>query len=102
MESCLLHTCSNSFLKWLKVPTWESDIDFDQFFIDLFGFFKLSAKRIKDYFEVETFTDLQGGRMIKHVSTYVSTSLGSFLQKKDLMENKELVQAINTNRVRKP
>lgn len=67
--SCPLHTCSNAFLEGLKVLTLESSIDFDQFVLDLFGFFKLSAKRIKDYFEVESFTEIQGRRMMKHVST---------------------------------
>ena len=65
---------TNSFLEGLKVLTLESDIDFDKFTIDLFGFFKLSIKQIKDYFEVEIFTDLQGRRMMKHVSTHLSTS----------------------------
>ena len=72
--SCRLYTCCNSFLEGLKVLTLESDIDFDKFSIDLFGFFKLSIKQIKDYSEVEIFTDLQGRRMMKHVSTHMSTS----------------------------
>ena len=39
--SCPLNTCSNSFLEGLRLLTLESDIDFDQFVIDLFGWFKL-------------------------------------------------------------
>ena len=74
VESFPLHPCFNLFLEELKVLTLESDINFDQFVIDLLCFFKLSFKQIKDYFEVEILTDLQGRRMMKHVSTHVSTS----------------------------
>ena len=52
--SCPLHTFSNSFLEGLKVLTLELEIDFDQLVIDLFGFFKLSAKRIKNYLRWKT------------------------------------------------
>ena len=48
--SCPLYTCSNSFLKGLKVLTLESDKDFDQFVIDLFGFSKRSVKQNQELF----------------------------------------------------
>ena len=41
--------------------------EYIQFVIDFFGFFKLFAKQVKDYFEVETFTDLQGRHMMNHM-----------------------------------
>ena len=51
---------SNAFLEGLKAFTGEIEIDLDQFVVDLYGFFKYSTKRIKDYFEVESFTEVQG------------------------------------------
>ena len=41
--------------------------EYIQFVIDFFGFFKLFAKQVKDFFEVETFTDLQGRHMMNHM-----------------------------------
>ena len=41
--------------------------EYIQFVIDFFGFFKLFAKQVKDYFEVETLTDLQGRHMMNHM-----------------------------------
>ena len=65
--SCPLLTCSNSFLKGLKVPTLESEMDFDQFVIGLFGFFELYSTQIMGYSEVETFTDLLGRYIMKPI-----------------------------------
>ena len=67
--SCPLHIAANGFLEVLKSLQSEAGIDLDQIVLDLYGFFKYSAKRIKDYLSVKEFTDLQGRRMLKHVST---------------------------------
>ena len=67
--TCPLHIASNAFREGLKIISADFDIDLDQIFLDLYRFFKYSAKRIHDYFNVQTFTKLQGCRMLKHVST---------------------------------
>ncbi len=67
--TCPLHIASNAFLEGLKALQSEAGIDFDQFVLDLFGFFKYSAKRVQDYLDVREFTELQSRRMMKHVTT---------------------------------
>ena len=67
--TCPLHIPSNAFREGLKILSADFDIDLDQIVLDLYGFFKYSSKRIHDYFDVETFTELQGRRMLKYVST---------------------------------
>ena len=42
-------------------------MDFDQFVIGLFGFFKLYSTQIMGYSKVETFTDLQGRHIMKPI-----------------------------------
>ena len=59
----------NAFLEGLQALTGEIEIDLCQFVLDLFGFLKCSAKRIKDYFNVESFTEMQGCTMMKYVTT---------------------------------
>ena len=51
----------------VKILSADFSIDVDQIVIVLYGFFKYSAKKILDYFEVETFTELQGCIMLKHI-----------------------------------
>ena len=53
----------------MKTLTIELDIDLDQIVLDLFGFFKYSAKRIAEYFDVTEFTLIESRRMLKHIST---------------------------------
>lgn len=50
---CPLHTLSNAFPEGLKTLIGETEIDLDQFVLDLFGFFKYSTKRINNYFDDE-------------------------------------------------
>jgi len=64
--SCPLHTVSNGFSVGLKSI---DEVDLDQFAVDLHSFFKFSAKRIEEYFDVEKFTEVYGQRMLRHVST---------------------------------
>lgn len=45
----------------------DFNIDVDQVVLDLYGFFKYSAKKIHDYFDVETFTELQECIMLKQI-----------------------------------
>ena len=67
--TCPLYIASKAFHEGLKILSAYFNIDLDQIVLDLYGFFKYSAKRIHDYFDIETFTELQGLRMLKHVST---------------------------------
>ena len=67
--SCPLHIASNTFCEGLKILSGDFDIDLDKTVLDLYGFFKYSAKRIHDYFDVETFTEVSGRRMLKHILT---------------------------------
>ena len=67
--TCPFHIASNAFREALKILSAGFDIDRDQLVLDLYGFFKYSTKRIHGYFDVETFTELQGRTMLKHVST---------------------------------
>ena len=53
----------------MKTLSIELDIDLNQIVLDLFGFFKYSAKRIAEYFDVTEFTFVESRRMLKHVST---------------------------------
>ena len=66
--TCPLHIASSAFCESLKILSADFNINLDQIILDLYGFFKCSAKRSHDYFDVETFTELQGHRMLKHVS----------------------------------
>ena len=43
--------------------------DLNEFGVNLHNFFKLSAKRIQDYFSAEVLTDLEPQRMIRHAET---------------------------------
>ena len=67
--TCPLHFTSNAFREGLKTLTIELDIDLDQIVLDLFGFFKYSAKRIAEYFDVTEFTLIESRRMLKCIST---------------------------------
>ena len=64
--SCPFHTVSNGFSEGLKSI---DKVDLDQFAVDLHSFFKFSAKRIEEYFDVEKFTEVYGQHMLRHVST---------------------------------
>ena len=66
--TCPLPIASNAFHEGLKIISADFDIDLDQIVLDLYGFFKYSPKKIHDYFDVETFTELQGHRMLKYIS----------------------------------
>ena len=52
VETCPLHIVSNAFREGLKILSADFDKDFDQIVLDVYGFFKYSAKRIHDYFDV--------------------------------------------------
>ena len=65
--TCPLYTVSNAFLEGLKALAGEMEIDLDQFVLNLFVFF--ICQKIKDYFDVQSFTEVQGRRMMKHVTT---------------------------------
>ena len=67
--TCPLHIVSNAFREGLKILSADFHIDLDQIVLDLYRFFKYSTKRIHDYFDIERFSELQGHRMLKHVST---------------------------------
>ena len=63
--SCPFHTVSNGFSEGLKSI---DKVDLDQFAVDLHSFFKFSAKRIEEYFDVEKFTEVYGQHMLRPVS----------------------------------
>ena len=63
----LLHISYNAFCEGLKMLSADFNIDVDQVVLDLYGFFKYSAKKIHDYFHVETFTELQECIMLKQI-----------------------------------
>ena len=65
--TCPLHTVSNAFLEGLKALAGAMEIDLDQFVLNLFVFF--ICQKIKDYFDVQSFTEVQGRRMMKYVAT---------------------------------
>ena len=67
--TCPLHIASNAFCEGLKILSADFQIDLDQIVLDLYRFFKYFTHRIHDYFNVETFTELQGHRMLKHLLT---------------------------------
>ena len=67
--TCSLHIASKAFCEGMKILNADFDIDLDQIVLDLYGFFKYSTKRIHNYFNVETFTELQGRRMLKYILT---------------------------------
>ena len=58
----LLHISYNAFCEGLKMLSADFNID-----VDLYGFVKYSAKKIHDYFDVETFTELQECIMLKQI-----------------------------------
>ena len=66
--TCPLDIAFNAFREGFKILSVDFNIDLDQIVLDLYGFFKYSSKRIHDYFDVETFTELQGCKMLKHIS----------------------------------
>ena len=51
--TCPLHTVSIAFPEGLKTLIGETEIDLDQFVLDLFVSFKYSTKRINNYFDDE-------------------------------------------------
>ena len=66
--TCPLHTVANSLGKGLHELD-ENDIDLNEFAVNLHSFFKLSAKRIEQYFTSDVVTDLEPQRMIRHSET---------------------------------
>ena len=65
--TCPLHTISNASLEGLKSLLCE--VDLNAFAVNLHSFFKFSAKRITDFFELEKETELHAQKMIRHVVT---------------------------------
>ena len=66
--TCTLHIASKTLHEGLKMLSADFDIDLDQIVLDMYRFFKYWAKIIHDYFDIETFAELQGYRMLKHGS----------------------------------
>ena len=57
---------SNGFSEGLK-SIYE--VDLDQFAVDLHSFFSSQLKKNEEYFDVKKFTEVNGQRMLRHIST---------------------------------
>ena len=64
---CVLHTVNNSFGEGLK--QLKETINIEQLLIDLFFFFKYSAKRREEYRGMEQFTEVTAEYLLKYSST---------------------------------
>ena len=65
--TCSLHT--NAFGEGLKQLSFEGELNLNEFAINLHSFFKLSAKRIAQYFTVDILTELEPQRMVRYDKT---------------------------------
>ena len=65
--TCPLHTISNAFFEGLQSLLGE--VDLNKFSIDLYSFFKLSAKRVQEFLEIQEETEIHTRKMSRHVPT---------------------------------